>query len=426
MQSSLTADPAFRLFWLARIFAASAFQMASVALGWLVYDRTGSAYALGLVGLCQFVPMVLLTFVIGPIVDRFNRQRIVAGCQLLGGLTLGLLALRAGDPAFDIVLIFVAVTMIGVVRAFEHPSMSALLPMIVSETMLPRALALSSSAMQAATIAGPSIGGLLYAVSPGTALATAALCYVAAAVMMNSISIRPMEQKREPVTMASVFAGARFIWQRPVILGAISLDMFAVLLGGITSLLPIFAKEILHTGPWGLGLLRSAPAVGALSMSFILGTWGLGSQAGRKMFWAVIAFGIATIIFALSDNMLVSLAALTVLGAADNVSVVVRSSLVQLSTPNEMRGRVSAVNSLFIGTSNQLGDFESGMMAGLLGTVPASILGGVGTIAVALAWMKLFPQLANAEITAARTKADAAPHPAPRPESKPEAASNIH
>ena len=399
---SLSNAPSFRLFLIARMLASAAFQMASVALGWLVYDRTGSAYALGLVGLCQFAPMVLLTFVVGPIADRYDRKRIVSACQFTGALTLASLA-GAYGVGIDIIMIFVAVTLIGAVRAFEHPAMSALLPMIVRDEDLPRALALSSSAMQAATIAGPSIGGLLYAISPGTALGIAALFYAAAAILMLFIKARRARADRAPVTFSSVFAGARYIWRRPVILGAISLDMFAVLLGGITSLLPIFAKEILQTGPWGLGLLRSAPAVGALAMSIIVGRYGLGARAGRKMFWAVIAFGIATIVFALSTNMLLSLAALAALGAADNISVVVRSSLVQLSTPDEMRGRVSAVNSLFIGTSNQLGDFESGMMAGLIGTVPASIVGGVGTIMVALIWMRIFPQLAAAEI-----------HPAPQ------------
>lgn len=389
--------PSFTLYWVCRVFVSLSFQMAAVAVGWLVYAKTGSAYALGLVGLCQFVPMVALTFVVGHVADRFDRRRIVAICELVNAATLGVLAVGATSDWLTVPVIFGCVAMLGATRAFEHPTLSSLLPALVAPAILPRAVALSTSAMQTATIAGPSVGGLLYAVSPHTPLALAAVLDVVAFAAISLIAITPRLAPREPVTFASVFSGLHFIWTRPVILGAISLDLFAVLLGGVTALLPIFASDILHVGPWGLGVLRSAPAVGALAMSLFVSRTGLKTQVGAKMFAAVIAFGVATIVFSLSSNMILSLASLAVLGAADTISVVVRTSLVQLSTPDAMRGRVLAVNSLFIGTSNQLGEFESGMLAGLFGAATSGILGGVGTILVALAWMAIFPALRRIE-----------------------------
>jgi MFS family permease len=387
------APSAFPLFLVVRVCASLAFQMASVAIGWLVYARTGSAYDLGLVGLCQFVPMVVLTFVVGHVADRFDRRRIVALCQFISAVTLVVLAFGAGGSWLSVPAIFAAVAVLGAAHAFEHPTLAALLPRLVPAAILPRAVALSASAMQAATIAGPSLGGLLYAFGPVVPLGMAAAFSLAAVVAMAAIRMDRAMPNRSPVTLQSVFSGLGFIRARPVILGAISLDLFAVLLGGVTSLLPIFAHDVLNVGPWGLGLLRSAPAAGAVLTSLVLSRTGLGSAVGHKMFVAVVGFGIATIVFSLSSNMILSLASLVVLGAFDTVSVVIRSSLVQLATPDAMRGRVSAVNSLFIGTSNQLGDFESGMVAGLLGAVPAGVIGGVGTILVALAWAGLFPAL---------------------------------
>jgi hypothetical protein len=275
--------------------------------------------------------------------------------------------------------------------------MAALLPAVVPAGVLPRALAVSSSAMQTATIVGPSVGGLLYAVGTTVPFALSAGCFLGACSLMLLMRLERPALRREPATLRSVFSGIAFIRSRPMILGAISLDMFAVLLGGATALLPIYAHDILQTGPWGLGLLRAAPAVGALTMSLVLTRVPLRRAVGLKMFAAVIVFGAATVVFSASASLVLSLAALAVLGAADNVSVVIRSSLVQLLTPDEMRGRVSAVNSLFVGTSNQLGEFESGMVAGLLGAVPAGIIGGLGTVAVALLWMRLFPALRKAQ-----------------------------
>jgi len=383
----------FTLFWVSRIFSALGFQVASVAVGWLVYAKTGSAYALGLVGLFQFLPMVALTFLVGHIADRLDRRRIVATCQFVEFIVLGLLTFGDRDGKLDVAVLFAAVAFLGAARAFESPTMSALLPALVPDALLQKAVAVSSSAMQTATIVGPSLGGLLYATGASVPLGVSALCLSAACSAMLVIRTERTPPKREPISFQSIFSGVSFIRSRPIILGAISLDLFAVLLGGVTALLPIFARDILHTGPWGLGFLRSAPAVGALSMSVLLVHIPMNRRVGIKMFAAVIVFGIATVIFSLSTSLVLSLIALVILGAADNVSVVIRISLVQLSTPDAMRGRVNAVNSLFIGTSNQLGEFESGMLAGLLGVIPSGVFGGIGTILIALFWMRLFPAL---------------------------------
>ncbi|GGF86131.1 MFS transporter [Azorhizobium oxalatiphilum] len=399
-EDRLSRHPAFLAFWLSRVLTSLGFQMASVVIGWMVYEKTGSAYDLGLVGLFQFLPMVLLTFVVGTVADRVDRRRIVIVCQAVEGLTLAGLALGAITDTLSVTAIFVAVAVLGGARAFEHPTLSALLPGLVPENILHKAIAMSSSAMQTATIIGPSLGGLLYALGAPVPLGLAAVFFLAAATAMALVQLERPAPQREPVTLASVFSGIGFVWSRPLLLGVLSLDMFAVLLGGVTALLPIFAADVLNAGPWALGLLRSAPAVGAIAMAFALSRFPLNHRVGLKMFAAVIVFGLATIAFSASGHLWLSLIALVVLGAADNVSVVIRHSLVQLATPDEMRGRVNALNSLFIGTSNQLGEFESGMTAGLFGAVAAGILGGVGTVAVALLWMRIFPALREADTLA--------------------------
>lgn len=400
-QDTPTSRTPFLFFLVCRVVASLSYQMAAVAIGWLVYARTGSAWLLGLIGLASFLPMVALTFVVGPVADRFDRRRIVAICEIVNALVLAVVALGANSAWLSTPAIFVAVVILGASRAFEHPSMSALLPAITPADELPKSVAISSSAMQTANIVGPSLGGLLYALGAAAPLGLAALFSAAAVATILAVAMQRRPPSKEPVTLASVFSGVGFIWRRPVILGAISLDLFAVLLGGVTALLPIFAQDILQVGSLGLGLLRSAPAVGAVAMSLIVSR-DLGGNVGMKMFWAVIAFGTATVVFSLSTNFVVSLVALAITGAADNISVVVRQSLVQLQTPDEMRGRVNAVNSLFIGTSNQLGEFESGMVAGLFGAVPAGVIGGVGVILIALAWMQLFPDLRRADRLEAR------------------------
>ncbi|NLS04571.1 MFS transporter [Rhizobium sp. P32RR-XVIII] len=395
LPGSVLRHPGYLNFAASRVFSSLSFQCVAIAMGWMIYDQTHSAFALALVGLCQFLPMVVLTFVVGHVADRFDRRRIGLVCQLIEAATSLLLAVATWQQWLTPAGILVAVTILGATTAFERPTMAALLPNIVPGSMLQRAVATTTSMQQTAFIVGPSLGGLLYGVHPVAPFAVAAVLFAVASFNVISIRMQWTPAKREPVTLTSVFAGVSFIRSRPVVLGTISLDLFAVLLGGATALLPMFARDILHAGPWGLGLLRAAPAIGALVMSIMLARRPLRSHVGIKMLAAVAVFGVATIVFSLSTNIALSVCALFVVGASDTVSVVVRSSLVQLLTPDEMRGRVNAVNSLFIGTSNQLGEFESGMLAGFMGPVVAGIIGGVGTIAVVLMWMRLFPDLAK-------------------------------
>ena len=379
------------------MFAGIAYQMISVAVGWQIYALTGQVFYLGLIGLAQFLPMFLLTLAVGHAADRYNRKVII--CSSLLAQTAGIAFLAAGSFAGwltkeEILLMVVA---LGAARSFVNPTMNALMPGLVSEAEFPRAAAVAASSMQAAFIIGPALGGLLYAFGAGAVYGISALLVLASSVMVLFISHVHSTAKREPATLKSVFAGISFIRNKPEVLGAISLDLFAVLLGGATALLPAYARDILKTGPWALGLLRSAPAAGALLMSLFLSVRPLKGGVGKIMFRAVAVFGLVTMVFAVSRNFFLSLAALAVLGAADVISVVIRSSLVQLKTPDNMRGRVSAVNSLFIGTSNQLGEFESGVTAAWFGLVPAVLVGGAGTLLVVLLWMRFFPELLNAD-----------------------------
>lgn len=401
--ASPTADSSLRHFrpfwryWLTRVCLTSGFQILTVAIGWQVYSLTGSALDLGLVGLLQFLPRVLLVLVVGSAADRFDRKRIVMASLLLQAAVAGVLALGSGGVGLAVSreLIFALSVVIGICRAFDMPTMQALLPNVVPPVLLPRAVAASASANEAATILAPALGGLLYALGAEFTYTLNLLLYLAGAFVIAPLRVRPQEPSQSRMTLDSLLAGVRYIKSRPDILGAISLDLFAVLLGGATALLPIYASDILLTGPWGLGLLRSAPAVGALAMSAWLMRFPIERRVGRVMFAAVAVFGLATIAFGLSTSFGLSLAALVVLGASDMISVVIRQTFVQLETPDEMRGRVSAVNSLFIGASNQLGEFESGATAALFGTVPAVVMGGVGTLAVVVIWMRLFPTLAR-------------------------------
>ena len=362
-----------------------------------MYALTGSAFFLGLVGLAQFLPMFLLSLVAGQMADRFDRRSIVRLCQLVEGCAVALLAVSSWGGWASKENILAIVFVIGAAHAFEAPTMQALLPALVPAEIFPRATARAASAFQTATIIGPALGGLLYATGEGIVYGVGALMFFLASLLVSLIRVEGSAPPRAPGGLRSVFAGIAFIRGRPEILGAISLDLFAVLLGGATALLPIYARDILATGPWGLGILRSAPAAGALAMSAVLARVPPRRRVGRTMFVAVVLFGAATIVFAVSRSLPLSMAALVALGAADVVSVVIRSSLVQLSTPDAMRGRVSAVNSMFIGTSNQLGEFESGVTAAWLGAVPAALVGGIGTIVVALLWMRLFPSLRRAD-----------------------------
>ncbi|WP_213762648.1 MFS transporter [Caballeronia sp. dw_19] len=383
----------FALFWSARVMSSVAFQMMSVAIGWQIYSITHSAFALGLVGLSQFLPMFMLTLVVGHVADRYDRRTIAFICQAIQGVAALTLCVATWRGITSQGLIYLIAAIAGSARAFESPSMAALLPNLIPRAQLQFATAWSTSANQTAQILGPAMGGLLYGLGALTVYGAVAVAFIGAAIVLSSIKIEQVVRMRTPLTFESLFSGIAFIRRKPVILGALSLDLFAVLLGGATALLPVFARDILHAGPWALGVLRAAPAVGALAGSIYLAHFPLRRRAGTALFGGVIAFGIATIVFGLSRNLYVSLIALAALGASDVISVVVRMSLVQLQTPDDMRGRVGAINSLFIGTSNQLGEFESGMTAGLFGAVPAVLIGGVGTIAVALLWMRLFPGL---------------------------------
>jgi MFS family permease len=372
--------------------------MTGVAVGWQMYDLTGSPLALGLVGLVQFVPSLLLALYVGHAADRYNRRIIVALAQSAEALALLCLAIFSMLHLIDKNSILVIVFLLGIARAFEFTTFQTLLPALVDQETLPAAIARNASVRQMAVIIGPVAGGFLYIAGSGAVYFTACALFILSAVIISRLSMRQRTQAvREPATLTSLFAGIAYIRSQPVLLGAISLDLFAVLLGGATALLPIFAKDILAIGPWGLGILRAAPAVGALTASLSLGRKPLQYKVGKIMFAAVAGFGVATVVFALSTSIVLSCLALIALGWTDMISVIIRASLVQLETPDEMRGRVSAVNAVFIGTSNEFGEFESGVTAAWFGVVPAALLGGIGTLAVVGLWMYLFPQLLQRE-----------------------------
>jgi MFS family permease len=387
----------FLLYFWARGFADFSRQMGGVAVGWQIYAMTDSAFDLGMVGLVQFIPTLLLIFAAGHAADRYDRRRVVQLCQLAEGLTAAFLACGSFAGWLTVPEIFAAVAVLGAATAFESPAAAALLPGVAPEGMLQKATALSTAAFQTAMISGPALGGLAYALAPAAPYAVMAVFWLLAAALNGAIVLARPVAPKEPPTLAALFAGVGFVRRHPAIFGTISLDLFAVLLGGATALLPIYARDILQTGPWGLGVLRSAPAAGALLMTLVLAHHAIERRVGVRMFQAVIVFGVAIVVFAVSQILWLSLLALAVMGAADTVSMVIRISLVQLATPDEMRGRVGAVNFLFVNASYQLGGFESGLTAALLGAMPAAVLGGLGTIAVALLWMKLFPTLRDVE-----------------------------
>ncbi len=396
--ASLWLHRSFMLLWFARLASVTASQMLMVALGWQMYDLTGSAWDLGLVGLLQFLPALALALPAGQWIDRHHRARILAGClalQVAVALTLTVgssagLVTREWLLALSVVL--------GALRAVQMPAQQALTPLLVPAAELPRALAFSSAGLQAAIIAGPALGGLIYAAGATATYAACAALFALAGALCLAIRYEHQPPPHEPPSWDSLLAGLRFVAAHKVVLGAVSLDLFAVLLGGATALLPMFAKDILHVGPLGLGLLRGAPAVGALVMSVVLTRWPARRRVGPLMLGAVAVYGAATLVFGVSTNFGLSMAALAVTGAADMISVVIRQTLVQLETPDAMRGRVSAVNSLFIGASNQLGEFESGATAALLGPVGSVVLGGVGVLVVAGLWPRLFPALSRRDV----------------------------
>jgi len=383
----------FVLFWLARLASTTGYQMMALTIGWQIYEITNSAFDLGLIGLIQFFPAVVLTLLIGHAADRYDRRliiRLAQGVYVVAAVMISV-ALLAGVLGRD--LLFAAVFMIGSARAFELPTAHALAPSLVPAPMISRAVAAWTSANQTAIICGPALGGLIYAFSPVLVGVICLALFACSITLISFVRVKGAPEKREPPTFASVFAGFDYIRSRRRLLGVITLDLFVVILGGATALLPIYAKDILGVGPIGLGLLRSAPAVGALITAIVLSRKPVERHIGRKMFAVVGIFGVATIAFGLSTWFPLSLLSLAVLGASDAVSIVIRFSLVQIETPDEKRGRVGAINYLFVGSSNTLGEFESGLVAAWLGAVPSVVIGGLGSLVVAAVWMMLFPDL---------------------------------
>ena len=407
---SLTAGTAafrhsgFRLYQIARFCIVFCTEMQSVAVGWQVYEITHRPLDRGLTGLVQFLPGIFLFLVAGHVTDRFDRRKLLSLCYVGFAISSALLLFVALNQealhrAGSVRPIFAILFLVGVIRTFSMPSSRALLPQLVPEESFQNAVAWNSSMFQFATILGPSMGGLLYAFfrGPGAVYATALSTATIAFLITLRIKTESKPRPHEPFNLKTVFAGFHYIWEHKIVFGSISLDLFAVLLGGAVALLPVYAKEILLTGPWGLGLLRSAPGIGAATMALLLAYKPIRKRAGATMLWCVGGFGVFTMVFGFSRSLTLSLLSLLFVGAADMVSVVVRGVLIQIETPDEMRGRVNAVDMIFIGASNELGEFESGLAAQYLGAVPAVVLGGAGTILVTILWAWLFPQLRRAD-----------------------------
>lgn len=376
-----------------------AMEMQSVAVGWQVYEITKRPLDLGLVGLVQFLPGILLFLVSGHVADRYDRQKLVILCYIGYGVSFGLLFWTAMRRTGSVSFIFVVLAILGVIRVFNAPVSRAFLPHLVPDEDLPNAIAWASTFFQGASILGPAAGGVIYAAfrGPGAVYIVAMMLAVVASACTLKIKAPPKPRPREPFNSKSVLAGLHYIWREKVVLGSISLDLFAVFLGGAVALLPVYAQAILHTGPWGLGLLRAAPGVGAAVMALFLAYRPLRQRAGLTMLWCVAGFGVFTTLFGISNSLVLSMIALFFVGATDMVSVVVRAILIQVATPDEMRGRVNAVDMVFIGASNEFGEFESGLTAQWLGTVPAVVLGGIATIIVTAIWAWRFPELRKVE-----------------------------
>lgn len=381
----------YRLFFSARFLGAFGIQITSVAVGWQMYEETGNALYLGLIGLFQFLPSLLLILVTGTVADRYNRRAIMALCLALACACGAALLLITITDNFVPWIVFSVLLIFGIERAFMGPAVQSLAPSLVPKEDLANAIAWNSSSWQMASIIGPVAGGLLYGISPIVAYSVATCLFGLSALLSICIKKPVQKEYSRQVTMESLLAGFKFISNEKVVLGAISLDLFAVLLGGAVALMPIFAKEVLTLGPWGLGLLRSAPGIGAIVVAVLLAFYPIRHRAGLMMFVGVGLFGLATVVFGLSQTAWLSIAALMVLGAADMISVYVRETLIALWTPDEVRGRVNAVNMVFVGASNELGEFRAGTMASVTGAIPAVVIGGIGTIAVSIIWAMKFP-----------------------------------
>jgi MFS family permease len=391
--------PDFILYQVSRLFIVASVEMQSVAVGWQVYDLTKRPLDLGLVGLAQFLPGVLLFLVAGHAADRFNRKRLLTTCYIGFASCSALLLAVVMRGTHVVGSIYAILVVLGIVRCFNAPTSRAILPQLVPQEDFPSAVGWNATVFQTATILGPALGGIMYAAfrGPGAVYATSVISAVFAAFCTLRIRAKETARTREPVNAQTILAGLRYIWHQKVVLGSISLDLFAVLLGGAVALLPVYAREILHTGPWGLGLLRSAPGIGAAVMALLLANRPLRRRVGATMLWCVAGFGVFTILFGVSHSLALSMIALVLVGASDMVSVVIRGVLIQIATPDEVRGRVNAVDMVFIGASNELGEFESGVAASWLGVVPAVVLGGIGAIVVTGLWAWFFPELRRAD-----------------------------
>jgi MFS family permease len=401
----------FRFFWLTTLLVSFAVQIMSVSIAWQIYDVTGNVFLLGLVGLSLFLPALLLILLTGLTADRFNRRGIMAVClgvELL--CALGFLAF-VNAQAHEVWPIFGILVVLGTARAFWGPAAQSLAPNLVPAKALSNAITINASAWQFAAIMGPAVGGLLYGVAPGVAFVTAAALLLLAGICVLLIPRPAQRQSHQATSLETIFGGFRYIFSNKVVLGAISLDMFAVLMGGAVALLPVYAKDILHAGPQELGLLRAAPGVGAIAMAIFLTRFPIRDHAGRILFLFVGLFGAFTVLFGLSTTVWISVPALALVGASDMVSVTIRETIMQLWTPEEVRGRVNAVNSVFIGASNELGEFRAGTVAHFIGPVPAVALGGLGAIAVAVIWSRIFPGLRDQRSLARKMVADGSSDP---------------
>jgi MFS family permease len=391
--------PNFVLFQSARFTSVVATEMQSVAVGWQVYEITKRPLDLGLIGLAQFVPGILLFLISGHAADRFDRRRLLIACNAGYALCFGLLLWISVRGVHSVAPIYAVMVLVGVVRSFTGTVTRAILPQLVPEEVFPNAVAWGATAFQTATILGPALGGIVYAVfrGPVAVYAIATASAIAAVVFALRIQLQAKARPREEMTFKTVLAGLRYIWRQKLVLGSISLDLFAVLLGGAVALLPVYAQDILKTGPWGLGLLRCSPGIGAAAMAVLLAHRPMRRKLGATLLFGVGAYGAFTILFGISRSLILSMIALALVGASDMVSVIIRATFLQLGTPDEMRGRVNAVDMIFIGASNQVGQFESGLTAQWFGTVPAVLLGGVGAIVITGLWAWLFPELRKAE-----------------------------
>ena len=393
----LLRHPAFVRFLYVRVAASVALQVQVVAVGWQMYELTGSPLYLGLIGLVQFVPVVSFFLLTGHVADHYDRRIVTCIAEIVEALAVAVLAVATASGRLTPSLLLTMAFIVGTGRAFEQPSLQSVLPNIVPASVLPRAIASTNSAAQTAVVAGPAIGGLLIAFDPTLVFAVCAALWLSAGLVVLGIGLERTLARRAPVDLKTLFSGVTFLGRHKILLGALLLDLFAILFGNATALLPIFARDIFMTGPLGFGLLRAAPAAGAIMTSLALARWPLTAGVGRIMFAVVTIFGAGTVVLALAPNFAFALAALVVIGASDTISVVIRQTMVQIRTPDQMRGRVYAVNSMITITSNQLGDFRAGAAAALFGTIPSVLVGGLSTIAVVLISTKIFRELYDAD-----------------------------